>query len=46
VTIGRLGDIEQPLAIVGGNCSLQGFNYEGNDSFWTVSTHDAVMQMI
>ena len=27
----------RPLAIVGGNCSLQGFDYEGNDPFWTVT---------
>ena len=26
-----------PLAIVGGNCSIQGFDYEGNDPFWTVT---------
>lgn len=37
ITIGMLGDMQQPLAIVGGNCSLQGFDYEGNDPFWTVS---------
>jgi hypothetical protein len=26
-----------PLAIVGGNCSIQGFDAEGNDAFWTVT---------
>ena len=34
---GRLGNSNRPLAIVGGNCSLQGFDYEGNDPFWTVT---------
>lgn len=26
-----------PLAIIGGNCALQGFNHEGRDLFWTVT---------
>ena len=26
------------LAYVGGNCSIQGFDGDGNDQFWTVST--------
>ena len=25
------------LVYVGGNCSIQGFDSEGNDRFWTVS---------
>ena len=29
VTIGKLGSSHRPLAIVGGNCSLQGFDYQG-----------------
>jgi Bardet-Biedl syndrome 2 protein len=37
VVIGKLGSIEKPLAIVGGNCSIQGFDVEGNDLYWTVS---------
>ena len=36
VVIGKLGSIEEPLAIIGGNCSLQGYDVEGNDLFWTV----------
>jgi len=39
-----VGDIEQPLAIVGGNCSIQGFDYEGNEQFWTV-TGDVVSSL-
>lgn len=37
VLIGHLGAKEKALAIVGGNCSLQGFDHEGNDAYWTVS---------
>ncbi len=37
VVVGTLGTIEQPLAIIGGNCSMQGYNFEGEDLFWTVS---------
>ncbi|XP_064601546.1 Bardet-Biedl syndrome 2 protein homolog [Liolophura sinensis] len=37
IVMGQLGGLELPLAVVGGNCSLQGFDYEGNDSFWTVT---------
>ncbi|XP_041256486.1 Bardet-Biedl syndrome 2 protein isoform X2 [Onychostruthus taczanowskii] len=37
IVLGKLGDISPPLAIIGGNCALQGFDYEGNDRFWTVT---------
>ncbi|XP_055504634.1 Bardet-Biedl syndrome 2 protein homolog [Leucoraja erinacea] len=37
VVLGQLGDISCPLAIIGGNCTLQGFDKEGNDLFWTVT---------
>uniref|UniRef100_F6UN54 Bardet-Biedl syndrome 2 protein homolog n=1 Tax=Ornithorhynchus anatinus TaxID=9258 RepID=F6UN54_ORNAN len=37
IVLGKLGDISSPLAIIGGNCVLQGFDYEGNDLFWTVT---------
>ncbi|XP_066996854.1 Bardet-Biedl syndrome 2 protein [Anabrus simplex] len=37
IIIGKLGTHQKPLAIVGGNCSIQGFDYEGNDPFWTVT---------
>ncbi|XP_005152310.1 BBSome complex member BBS2 isoform X1 [Melopsittacus undulatus] len=37
IVLGNLGDIPSPLAIIGGNCALQGFDYEGNDLFWTVT---------
>ncbi|KAG8525178.1 Bardet-Biedl syndrome 2 protein, partial [Galemys pyrenaicus] len=32
-----MGDISSPLAIIGGNCALQGFDHKGNDLFWTVT---------
>ncbi|XP_061863097.1 Bardet-Biedl syndrome 2 protein isoform X2 [Colius striatus] len=37
IVLGKLGNIPSPLAIIGGNCALQGFDYEGNDLFWTVT---------
>ncbi|XP_044125868.1 Bardet-Biedl syndrome 2 protein [Bufo gargarizans] len=37
VVLGSLGDISCPLAIIGGNCALQGFDCGGNDMFWTVT---------
>lgn len=39
IVTGKLGTFENPLAIVGGNCSIQGFDFEGNDEFWTVSDY-------
>nr|XP_044998018.1 Bardet-Biedl syndrome 2 protein isoform X2 [Jaculus jaculus] len=36
IVLGTLGDIAPPLAIIGGNCALQGFDHEGNDLFWTL----------
>lgn len=36
IVLGKLGDIQSSLAIIGGNCALQGFDYEGKDQFWTV----------
>ncbi|XP_076033729.1 BBSome complex member BBS2-like [Oratosquilla oratoria] len=37
IVIGRLGRNPHPLALVGGNCSIHGFDGEGNDPFWTVT---------
>lgn len=36
LTIGELGEIQGPMVIIGGNCSLQGYDIEGNENFWTV----------
>ena len=40
--MGRLGGIDAPLAITGGNCALSGFDIEGNDVFWTVSIQQRI----
>lgn len=37
ITIGQLGRHVSPLALIGGNCSIHGFDSEGNDPFWTVT---------
>ena len=38
VLVGTLGMSSTPLVFAGGNCSIQGFNAQGDDDFWTVST--------
>ena len=38
------GAADVPLALVGGNCSIQGFDHEGNEAYWTV-TGDNVSTM-
>lgn len=38
ICIGAASSLEdRPLVIVGGNCSLQGFDNDGNEAFWTVT---------
>lgn len=37
IVMGQLGSTESPMAIIGGNCALQGYDIEGNDLFWTVT---------
>ncbi|KAK0055080.1 Bardet-Biedl syndrome 2 protein [Biomphalaria pfeifferi] len=37
VIIGTLGSFTSPLTLVGGNCSIQGYNKLGEDTFWTVT---------
>ncbi|KAB7494790.1 Bardet-Biedl syndrome 2-like protein, partial [Armadillidium nasatum] len=37
IVVGRLGQYPNPLALVGGNCSIHGFDATGNDPFWTVT---------
>ncbi|CAG9466876.1 unnamed protein product [Pedinophyceae sp. YPF-701] len=41
VVVGNLGIFEQPVAVVGGNCSIQGFavdeNGEGQEVYWSVT---------
>uniref|UniRef100_A0A3P9H6Y8 BBSome complex member BBS2 n=1 Tax=Oryzias latipes TaxID=8090 RepID=A0A3P9H6Y8_ORYLA len=45
IVLGKLGNIRSPLAIIGGNCALQGFDHDGNDQFWTV-TGDNVRSLV
>lgn len=37
LVLGSLGERREPLAFVGGNCSIQGFDHQGQDQFWTVT---------
>jgi Bardet-Biedl syndrome 2 protein len=32
-----LPEVGQPVVIVGGNCSITGFDFDGEERFWTVS---------
>ena len=34
--VGQIGMDPTPMVIAGGNCSVQGFNSDGDDHFWTV----------
>ncbi|MBN3311028.1 BBSome complex member BBS2 [Amia ocellicauda] len=45
IVLGELGDMPSPLAVIGGNCALQGFDHRGNDLFWTV-TGDNVRSLV
>lgn len=44
LAVGKLGARTEPLAIVGGNCSVQGFQLDGQEAYWTV-TGDNVSAM-
>ncbi len=37
ITIGKWGELPEQLAIVGGNCSIHGFNRKSEDVLWTVT---------
>lgn len=34
---GNIATIDVPVCIVGGNCSIQAFDHEGSEMFWTVT---------
>lgn len=36
IIVGSFGKYNEPLAIVGGNSSVQGLNWQGNELFWNV----------
>jgi hypothetical protein len=33
----QMGGGDKPLAVIGGNCSIQGFDAAGEERFWTVT---------
>ncbi|KAL5479576.1 hypothetical protein EMCRGX_G023116 [Ephydatia muelleri] len=37
ILVGKLSNSADPLAFVGGNCSIQGIDCKGQDRFWTVT---------
>lgn len=45
VVVGKVGQREDPLVIIGGNGAIQGFDLQGEDAYWTV-TGDNVTSMI
>lgn len=44
IIVGKVGAGDAPLALTGGNCSIQGYDADGKDRFWTV-TGDRVSAM-
>ena len=36
ILVGTIGNNPTPYVFTGGNCSIQGFNEQGDDDFWTV----------
>ena len=37
LVVGKLSGHSRPLVIAGGNCSIMGFDQDGNEAFWTVT---------
>jgi len=37
IAFGNLIGVEAPVCVVGGNCSIQAFDHEGTELFWTVT---------
>nr|CAB3225153.1 Bardet-Biedl syndrome 2 protein homolog [Phallusia mammillata] len=44
LVIGKMPNVDKPLVVAGGNCTLQGFDDTGEDVFWTV-TGDVVSSL-
>lgn len=36
--VGKISTMQKPLVLTGGNCSILGFDKEGNEAFWTVTS--------
>eukprot|EP00347_Sterkiella_histriomuscorum_P000293 403376439 len=41
LTFGTFPEIGSPLILAGGNCSITGFDYQGEERFWTVTGDNA-----
>jgi Bardet-Biedl syndrome 2 protein len=37
IAFGNIVSVDVPVCLVGGNCSIQAFNHEGTELFWTVT---------
>lgn len=37
MAFGKITDIDEPLVMAGGNCSITGLDLEAEDKFWTVT---------
>jgi len=37
IAFGNIMNVEAPVCVVGGNCSIQAFDHEGNELFWSVT---------
>lgn len=37
LAFGNIINVEAPVCVVGGNCSIQAFDFEGTELFWTVT---------
>ena len=37
IVVGNFGNIQQPVALVGGNCSIMALDKTGEEVMWTVS---------
>ncbi|KAL9649660.1 hypothetical protein ABK040_003337 [Willaertia magna] len=37
IIFGKIGSNDTPLAIVGGNCSIQGYDHQGEEQYWTTA---------
>ena len=46
VLIGHVANESEPLAIVGGNCAIHGFDHEGEDKYWTVSHMQHISKLL
>lgn len=35
--VGKIGTIDEAIAIAGGNCAIQGYNQDGDERYWTIT---------